>query len=102
MEEVDMDEMMAAMVLTSLSFSPLLHSPKETPASKISSSTVNPLIVAGAFIYSAAKSTQPLLDNKGKQNNKIQLQITYGTTAPQASRRENTATQQNNPGRTLP
>ncbi|KAJ3593467.1 hypothetical protein NHX12_005802 [Muraenolepis orangiensis] len=29
-EEVDMDEMMAAMVLTSLSFSPLLHSPKHT------------------------------------------------------------------------
>ncbi|CAL8403706.1 unnamed protein product [Boreogadus saida] len=29
-EEVDMDEMMAAMVLTSLSFSPLLHSPKQT------------------------------------------------------------------------
>ncbi|CAL8243643.1 unnamed protein product [Lota lota] len=33
-EEVDVDEMMAAMVLTSLSFSPLLHSPKQmgTPA----------------------------------------------------------------------
>lgn len=34
-DEVDMDEMMAAMVLTSLSFSPLLHSPKETPAGKL-------------------------------------------------------------------
>jgi hypothetical protein len=32
-----MDEMMAAMVLTSLSFSPLLHSPKQTdtPAGKL-------------------------------------------------------------------